>query len=52
LADIAYKAGVVLDYGAAELHEMAQTLTEGQPPSAIEFRREGKFFTVLKRTWT
>lgn len=52
LADIAYKAGVVLDYGTAELHEMAQALTEGQPPSAIEFRREGKFFTVLKRTWT
>ena len=52
LADIAYKAGVVLDYGTAELHEMAQTLTEGQPPSAIEFRREGKFFTVLQRTWT
>jgi len=52
LADIAYKAGVVLDYGTAELHEMAQTLTEGQPPSEIEFRREGKFFTVLQRTWT
>ena len=52
LADIAYKAGVVLDYGTAELHEMAQALTEGQPPSAIEFRREGKFFTVLQRTWT
>lgn len=52
LADIAYKAGVVLDYGTAELHEMAQQLTESQPPSAIEFRREGKFFTVLQRTWT
>jgi DNA repair protein RadD len=52
LADIAYKAGVVLDYGTADLHEMAQTLTEGQPPSEIEFRREGKFFTVLQRTWT
>ena len=52
LADIAYKAGVVLDYGTAELHDMAQQLTEGQPPSAIEYRREGKFFTVLQRTWT
>ena len=51
LADIAYKAGVVLDYGTAELHEMAQALTESQPPSHIEFRREGKFFTVLQRTW-
>jgi DNA repair protein RadD len=52
LAEVAHRAGVVLDYGTAELHEMAQTLTEGQPPASIEFKREGKFFTVLKRTWT
>ena len=52
LAEVAHKAGVVLDYGAADLHEMAQILTEGQPPAAIEFKREGKFFTVLQRTWT
>jgi DNA repair protein RadD len=52
LAEVAHKAGVVLDYGTAELHDMAQALTEGQPPAAIEFKREGKFFTVLKRTWT
>jgi DNA repair protein RadD len=51
LADIAHKAGVVLDYGMADLHQMAQQMTEGQPPSAIEFKREGRFFTVLKRTW-
>ena len=53
LAEIAHKAGVTLDYGTAELHEMAQALTKGQPPAAIEFKRdEGKFFTVLQRTWT
>jgi DNA repair protein RadD len=52
LSDIAYKAQVALDYRATDLHDMAQQLTEGQPPSAIEFRREGKFFTVLQRTWT
>jgi len=51
LAEVAHLAGVVLDYGTAELHEMAQELTAGQPPSAIEFKREGKFFTVLQRTW-
>ena len=51
LAEVAHKAGVVLDYGTAELHDMAQALTEGQPPASIEFKREGKFFTVLKRTW-
>jgi DNA repair protein RadD len=51
LTDIAYKAGVTLNYNVADLHEMAQQLTEGEPPSAIEFKREGKFFTVLKRSW-
>lgn len=52
LAEVAHLAGVTLDYGTAELHEMAQTLTEGTPPASIEFKREGKFFTVLQRTWT
>jgi DNA repair protein RadD len=51
LADIAHKAGVVLDYAAVDLHQMAQQMTEGRPPSAIEFKKEGKFFTVMKRTW-
>jgi DNA repair protein RadD len=52
LADIAHRAGVKLDYGTADLHEMALELTDGRPPSAIEFKREGKFFTVLNRSWT
>ena len=51
LSDIAYKANVALDYRATDLHDMAQQMTEGQPPSQIEFKREGKFFTVLKRSW-
>jgi DNA repair protein RadD len=51
LTDIAYKAQVALDYRATDLHDMAQQLTDGEPPVHIEFKREGKFFTVLKRTW-
>jgi DNA repair protein RadD len=51
LADIAHRAGVTLDYGATDLHQMAQQMTEGRPPAQIEFKREGRFFTVLKRTW-
>jgi len=51
LAEVAHQAGVVLDYGTADLHEMAQVLTEGQPPATIEFKREGKFFTILQRKW-
>ena len=52
LAEIAHKAGVTLDYAVADLHEMSMALNEGQPPAAIEYKREGKFFTVLQRTWT
>ena len=51
LAEIAHKAGIELDYGAVDLHQMAQQLTEGTPPKRIEFKREGKFFTVIKRSW-
>ena len=51
LADIAHKAGVTLDYGMADLHQMAGQMTEGRPPATIEFKKEGKFFTVLKRTF-
>lgn len=52
LADIAHKASVTLDYAAADLHEMANQMTEGCPPNEIEFKKEGKFFTVLKRSWS
>jgi DNA repair protein RadD len=52
LADIAHQAGVTLDYGATDLHQMAQQLTEGLPPVRIEFKREGKFFSIVRRMWT
>jgi len=51
LAEIAHQAGVVLDYGAVDLHQMAQQMTEGRPPKIIEYRREGKFFTIIKRQY-
>jgi DNA repair protein RadD len=52
LAEIAHKAGIALDYGAVDLHEMSMTLNAGQPPAAIEYKKSGKFFTVEKRIWT
>ena len=52
LADMTYSAGVALDYGLADLHDMAQALTEGNPPAKIEYKKEGKFFTVMNRNWT
>ena len=51
LADLAHSASVELDYGSADLHELAQTMTAGVPPSSIEFKKEGKFFTVINRSW-
>ena len=52
LSEVAYRASVDLDYGATDLHQMAQQMTEGQPPSAIEFKKEGKFFSIIRRMWT
>lgn len=51
LADIAHQAGITLDYGLSDLHDMAKTLSEGNPPSSIEYKREGKFFTIIKRQY-
>jgi len=52
LAEIAHKAGIELDYGAVDLHEMAQQLTDGTPPREISYQKTGKFYTVIKRSWS
>ena len=51
LAEIAHQAGVVLDYSAVDLHQMAGQMTEGRPPATIQFRKDGKFYTIIKRTY-
>jgi DNA repair protein RadD len=51
LADIAHKAGVILDYASADLHDIAKQMTEGTPPKIIEYKREGRFYTVLSHQW-
>jgi len=51
LTEIAHHAEVTLEHGTADLHQMAQQMTEGLKPLSIEFKKEGKFFTILKRTW-
>ena len=52
LAGMAHQASVDFDYESNDLHRIAQKMTEGVPPIQIEFKKEGKFFTVLKRTWS
>jgi DNA repair protein RadD len=51
LADIAHKAGVILDYASADLHDIAKQMTEGTPPKEISYRKDGKFFTVISHQW-
>lgn len=48
LFQIASKSGVNIrtDF---EIQELADRMSAGQPPSSIEYARDGKFFRVLKR---
>ena len=50
-AEIAHKAGVILDYSLADLHDIAKQMTEGKPPKIIEYKKDGKFFTVISHKW-
>jgi DNA repair protein RadD len=34
-----------------ELQEVAKALTDGLPPSDIEYRKDGKFYRVIRREW-
>jgi len=33
------------------LDEMAVNMNQAQPPSSIEFKKDGKFFRVMRRRW-
>ena len=33
------------------LEEMVANLNQTQPPRSIEFKRDGKFFRVMRRRW-
>lgn len=50
LATIAGKAGATLEPGAG-LDDTADALNAGAPPAELEYRRDGKFYRVLKREW-
>lgn len=49
VATIAHKAGAALPDN--NMAEMARLLNLGKPPSAIKFKRNGKFFDVKDRIW-
>ena len=53
LAEIGHQAGLNINKCGGTWHEIAQKINEtGKLPATIEYKREGKFFTVMKRTWT
>ena len=48
LNTLASKAGATL---ADTLQDTAEALNDATPPSLVEYRKDGKFFRVLKREW-
>jgi hypothetical protein len=50
VASIAQQAGAQLT-GRQSLEETVIYLNQAQHPSTIEYKRDGKFFRVIKREW-
>ena len=48
---MARNAGVDTDQFAETLDEVAETMNNGEPPKLVEFRKDGKFYRVLRREW-
>jgi DNA repair protein RadD len=44
-------AGLFVE-GVLECAEVANYMQDGEPPSVIEYKRDGKFFRVLRRAWS
>lgn len=51
LAQIAQQAGSVINYAVSDLEDIAASMNAGQPPLSIEFKLDGKFYRVIKRSW-
>tara|TARA_R110000868_G_scaffold259864_1_gene518164 strand:- start:1520 stop:3124 length:1605 start_codon:yes stop_codon:yes gene_type:complete len=55
LANMANSSGVgsreLFATGITKLDAIARYMNDGKPPSTIEYKKEGKFYRVLKRKW-
>jgi len=52
LYDYATRAGIIEGgLNVQNLQDMANNMTRANPPETIEYRKDGKFFRVLKRSW-
>jgi DNA repair protein RadD len=52
LLSIANSASIVPGgLNVQSMTEMAQNMNNATPPKLIEYRKDGKFFRVMKRSW-
>lgn len=51
LALLAYRSDATISYESADLVDIATAMTASDPPDTIEYRKDGKYFTVLDRKW-
>jgi DNA repair protein RadD len=46
------QAGIVEGgLNVSNLQDMAENMTNANPPATIEYRKDGKFFRILQRSW-
>jgi len=48
--DMARKSGAPIG-SHEDLDDCAKIMTQSKPPSAVEYRKEGKFVRVINREW-
>jgi hypothetical protein len=52
LYDFAMQAGIVEGgLNVQNLQDMADNMSNANAPATIEYRKDGKFFRVLNRSW-
>lgn len=51
MADIAMNAEANSAMSASTLEEISNNMNNGVPPAMIEYKRDGKFFRVIRREW-
>lgn len=51
IAEIACHAGIQLPSTQLEMSEVAEILNQGRAPVEIHYKRDGKFYRVINRSW-
>jgi len=48
--EVARQAGADVE-SASDLDEMVKAMNKANPPSLVEYKKEGKFYRVINREW-